>query len=638
MNNLRNRRNDGPQQQQPQQHQAQSSPDKRYQQSKDSSTNSASSQQSTSQQSSASQQQQQNRQPQQQQQQQKNQFQRDRSSQRNQHPDSSMNSNRGGNYGANDGAHNPNNSGPNLNANQKFQPGMSTRDLPPIETRADPNKKFTGRCRLFVGNLPHNTSEEKLKALFETYGEVGEVFLGLKSAYAFIKMDTRQNAEAARDALDCKIYENRSLRVRLAAHAAAIRIKNLSPVVTNELLAYAFRYFGEIERAIVVVDDKGKPTGEGFIEYSRKQSALYAVKRCQQECFILTTSPKPVLVEPFDQRDEDEGLPEKSINRNTNEFREEREVGPRFAESGSFEHSFALRWKDLYEVEKRKRERLEDEIEEARRNLQDQIEYSRLEHDTMQLRSKLQQMEDNKLKLQQMKEQHMTDAQQREELRRQQDLIIRQREESVLRRQQFGEDPSGLNQQENALRMQANALQDLLNNQERRSNNINIATSENNDDLNANLQSSSRDQTTGVADSSGLNMPFQLNNQPRSFADVAMMGQQTYLTSVQQQMGPPTTQNSQIGQPIFTTFLPAQPQQQQTPMQPHQPMQPQQPMQMSMDGVQPPPLSGYPLQHSQQTSSAGRQNKFSKQYNNHSNNINLTNNSRSERPRKRGRF
>lgn len=301
-----------------------------------------------------------------------------------------------------------NSMGSNPNPTIKFSPGFSTRELPPIETKADPSKKFTGRCRLFIGNLPHNTSENKLKSLFTNYGEVGEVFLGPKSAFAFIKMDTRQNAEAARDALDCSNYEGRTLRVRLAAHAAAIRVKHLSSQVTNELLAYAFRYFGEIERAVVVVDDKGKSTGEGIVEYSRKQSALYAIKRCQQDCFLMTALPQPVLVEPYEQHDEDEGLPEKSINKNAIEYKEQRDVGPRWAEQGSFEHSFALRWKELFEVERQKRDRVEQEILEARRMLQDEIEYSRLEHDTMQLRNKLQQLEENRLKLQQMKEQSMT--------------------------------------------------------------------------------------------------------------------------------------------------------------------------------------------------------------------------------------
>lgn len=565
------------------------------------------------------QQQQRQQQHQQQQPPQRFQGQRERSGQRNQggqHPDSSM--------GSRDNLNNNLNQQSNLGS-VRFNPGYPTRELPPIETKADPNKKFTGRCRLFVGNLAHNTTEDRLRSLFETYGEVGEVFLGPKSAFAFIKMDTRQNAEAARDALDCSTYDNRTLRVRLAAHAAAIRVKHLSPQVTNELLAYAFRYFGEIERAVVVVDDKGKSVGEGVVEYAKKQSALYAIKRCQQDCFMLTASPKPVLVEPFDQQDEDEGLPEKSINKNSNEYKEQRDVGPRFAEQGTFEHTFALRWKELYDVEKQKRDRLEQEIQEARKNLQDQIEYSRLEHDTMQLRNKLQQLEDDRLKLQQMKEQTFNGAQQREEQRRQQDMLIRQREEEILRRQQLG-DPNGLNQQESALRMQASALQDILSSQERPSG------SEDPDSSQSQQKSQQGPQTVSDSDS---NLPFtQLSYQPKTFADVAMMSMnhQSNVIPIQQQMGmpPPPPQNNQMNAPnMFPTFIPQQ-------------------MQMPMGGTGGHNFvstqgGGYgmmPQQQQQQQQSPstgpGRQQKFNRQHQGSGNNINVVNTG--GRPRKRGRY
>lgn len=519
---------------------------------------------------------------------------RERSGQRNQatnqHPDSSV-------------------SRDNLNMNNnqlnlgsiKFTPGYPTRELPPIETKLDQHKKFSGRCRLFVGNLPHNTSEEKLKTLFDRFGEVGEVYLGPKSAFAFVKMDTRQNAEAARDALDCSTYEGRSLRVRLAAHAAAIRIKHLSPQVTNELLAYAFRYFGEIERAVVVVDDKGKSIGEGVVEYSRKQSALYAMKRCQQECFMLTASPKPVLVEPFDQHDEDEGLPEKSINRNSIEYKEQRDVGPRFAEQGTFEHTFALRWKDLYEVERQKRERLEQEIQEARKTLQDQIHYSRLEHDAQKLRNRLQELEGDKLKYQQLKEQTVTEVQQREEQRRQQDLVLRQREEEILRRQQLG-DLNDLNQRESALRMQTNAIQDILSTHERSSSRGNETTD--------NISSEPADTTISL---NQMGMMPQLANQPRTFADAAMMGMsnQGFIPMQQQMSMMPPTSTSQMSQPgLYPAFIP----------QPHQMQMTHDstgmPYQMANFGMVPQQLIQHPQQQQRSSNGPPRQgNKFNRQHN-----------------------
>lgn len=44
----------------------------------------------------------------------------------------------------------------------------------------------------------------------------------------------------------------------------------------------------QIERAIVVVDDRGKSTEEGIIEYARKPAAQMALRRCTEGCFFLT--------------------------------------------------------------------------------------------------------------------------------------------------------------------------------------------------------------------------------------------------------------------------------------------------------------------------------------------------------------
>jgi proline- and glutamine-rich splicing factor len=46
--------------------------------------------------------------------------------------------------------------------------------------------------------------------------------------------------------LDGKVLKGRTLRVRSAPHSAAVRVKNLSPFVTNELLEKAFSIFGDV--------------------------------------------------------------------------------------------------------------------------------------------------------------------------------------------------------------------------------------------------------------------------------------------------------------------------------------------------------------------------------------------------------
>ena len=48
-------------------------------------------------------------------------------------------------------------------------------------------RKFSGRCRLFVGNLV-NCEETELREMFEKYGEVAEVFVNKDKGFGFVRM------------------------------------------------------------------------------------------------------------------------------------------------------------------------------------------------------------------------------------------------------------------------------------------------------------------------------------------------------------------------------------------------------------------------------------------------------------------
>lgn len=49
-------------------------------------------------------------------------------------------------------------------------------------------KKFTGRCRLFVGNLPPTITDEEFRKMFEQFGEIAEVFLNAQKGFGFVKL------------------------------------------------------------------------------------------------------------------------------------------------------------------------------------------------------------------------------------------------------------------------------------------------------------------------------------------------------------------------------------------------------------------------------------------------------------------
>uniref|UniRef100_A0A8C9KVS8 RRM domain-containing protein n=1 Tax=Panthera tigris altaica TaxID=74533 RepID=A0A8C9KVS8_PANTA len=145
----------------------------------------------------------------------------------------------------------------------------------------------------------------------------------------------------------------KQLRVRFACHSASLTVRNLPQYVSNELLEEAFSVFGQVERAVVIVDDRGRPSGKGIVEFSGKPAARKALDRCSEDSFLLTTFPRPVTVEPMDQLDDEEGLPEKPVIKNQ-QFHKEREQPPRFAQPGSFE--YARRWKALIEMEKQQQD------------------------------------------------------------------------------------------------------------------------------------------------------------------------------------------------------------------------------------------------------------------------------------------
>ncbi|KAL8613654.1 hypothetical protein ACOMHN_029746 [Nucella lapillus] len=292
----------------------------------------------------------------------------------------------------------------------------SNDDRTTNEAKSVEEKKFTGRCRLFVGNLTSDISEDDFKKLFSSYGEVSEAYVNSGRGFGFIRMDYRQNAEAAKAALDGTQRKGRVLRVRFATHAAALKVRNLHPFVSNELLEQAFAQFGEIERAVVIVDERGKSTGEGLVEFTRKHGAQLALRRVNDGVFLFGADPKPIEVEPLEHKDEEDGLPEKLLTKN-DLYKKEREKEPHFAPKGSFEFEFGMRWKQLAEMEKKRVDTVKQEVEDARIKLEDEMQNALYEFQAEQIRQDLLRQQEELRRLEELRQQ--------DRMRRQQELEIR---------------------------------------------------------------------------------------------------------------------------------------------------------------------------------------------------------------------
>jgi splicing factor, proline- and glutamine-rich len=61
-----------------------------------------------------------------------------------------------------------------------------------------------------------------------------------------LNQDYRSSAEKAKSELDGMPRRGKMLKVRFAPHGAIIKVKNLNPSVSNELLEMAFSVFGEV--------------------------------------------------------------------------------------------------------------------------------------------------------------------------------------------------------------------------------------------------------------------------------------------------------------------------------------------------------------------------------------------------------
>ena len=75
---------------------------------------------------------------------------------------------------------------------------------------------------VYVGNMSYDTSQDRLRELFETYGEVVSVNIitdrdtGRPRGFAFVEMATEEAAKAAIAALDGQNVDGRELRVNEA--------------------------------------------------------------------------------------------------------------------------------------------------------------------------------------------------------------------------------------------------------------------------------------------------------------------------------------------------------------------------------------------------------------------------------------
>lgn len=74
--------------------------------------------------------------------------------------------------------------------------------------------------KLYIGNLPYNTTAEEITELLSKYGTPSDVRVIGDKGFGFAEMATQQEAEKAKDALDGSDFKGRPLRVSEARKSA----------------------------------------------------------------------------------------------------------------------------------------------------------------------------------------------------------------------------------------------------------------------------------------------------------------------------------------------------------------------------------------------------------------------------------
>jgi len=67
--------------------------------------------------------------------------------------------------------------------------------------------------KLYVGNLAHSVTEEQLRELFSSHGEVEEVTMILGRDFGFVELSSSSEAEKVKEALNGSDLAGRTLKV-----------------------------------------------------------------------------------------------------------------------------------------------------------------------------------------------------------------------------------------------------------------------------------------------------------------------------------------------------------------------------------------------------------------------------------------
>lgn len=221
---------------------------------------------------------------------------------------------------------------------------VSIEDFVPRKDRAqsDPEKTFTN---LYVKHLPKDLTQEEFIALFSKYGEIGSAALRMNAekteslGFGYCCFKAHEAADAAlKDLHDKEVFaagrvdkplfcqrfvpKNERASQREKADSARpqtrnnLYIKNLDEKIKDEELRDAFKEFGEITSAKVMLTDQGVSKGFGFVSFSSPDAAEAAL----QKMFGSVLNGKPLYVAHAQTRDQRRQMLEQQFSKRTGAY------------------------------------------------------------------------------------------------------------------------------------------------------------------------------------------------------------------------------------------------------------------------------------------------------------------------------
>jgi len=142
----------------------------------------------------------------------------------------------------------------------------------------DPNAPLS-KTRVFLNNLPFDTTAEELRAEFKGYG-INEIIIplgfgGRPRGYGFIEFKTPADQAKCMKEKAGMVLKEREIRLEAArekperapASTTRVHLGNLPFALTEEELRAEFKGYG-IKEVVIPVGFGGRPRGYGFIEFN----------------------------------------------------------------------------------------------------------------------------------------------------------------------------------------------------------------------------------------------------------------------------------------------------------------------------------------------------------------------------------